>query len=544
MSPPGFDSLENLSVSELRALVSTLLGQFEQLRNDNEALRGEIAALKSENQTLKDEIARLKGLPPRPHKPSGMEKSTHADAGAGKKRGKSKRRRGATRDKLKITDEIVLKTPAPAGSRFKGYEDIFVQDLNLSAQAIRFRRERWTTPSGETLVASLPSGVVGGFGPNLRRFILACHIQGQVTTERLTALLNGVGIVISKRQVVRLLTESLDLFAAEEQAVLRTGLSTAPWITVDDTGARHAKRDGYTTQIGDDRFTAFRTGYSKSRANFLAILRAGCSAYVVNQAALDYMRGRNLPATVIDKFDAHAQKIFADEPAWKTHLESLGLVGLNVTPDPVAVATEGALWGAVHHQGLLADAVVVSDGAGQFRVGAHALCWVHAERLVHKLAPETDAGRRAVEIARQLIWWFYGDLKAYKRTPCPRRAAALRARFDRIFKRKSGYVMLDRLMARLLKRKSELLRVLERPEIPLHTNGSENDIRAVVTKRKISGGTVSDAGRDARDILLGLMKTCAKLRVSFFHYLGDRLGVVGAPVVARLPDLMRAAATT
>lgn len=118
----------------------------------------------------------------------------------------------------------------------------------------------------------------------------------------------------------------------------------------------------------------------------------------------------------------------------------------------------------------------------------------------------------------------------------------MRARFDRIFKRRSGYLTLDRLMARLHKRKSELLRVLERPEIPLHTNVSENDIRAVVTKRKISGGTVSDAGRDARDILLGLMKTCAKLRVSFFQYLGDRLGVVGAPAIARLPDLVRVAA--
>ena len=62
----------------------------------------------------------------------------------------------------------------------------------------------------------------------------------------------------------------------------------------------------------------------------------------------------------------------------------------------------------------------------------------------------------------------------------------LRARFDRIFTKKTGYVMLDRLLARLHARKAELLRVLDRPDIPLHTNGSENDIRSVVTKRKIS----------------------------------------------------------
>jgi hypothetical protein len=52
--------------------------------------------------------------------------------------------------------------------------------------------------------------------------------------------------------------------------------------------------------------------------------------------------------------------------------------------------------------------------------------------------------------------------------------------------------------------------VLDRPEIPLHTNGSENDVRCHVTRRKVSGGTRSDVGRDCRDAFLGLAKTCAK----------------------------------
>ena len=163
--------------------------------------------------------------------------------------------------------------------------------------------------------------------------------------------------------------------------------------------------------------------------------------------------------------------------------------------------------------------------------------WVHAERLVHKLVPATKQQRKAVELVRSLIWWFYADLKAYKREPCPRRAAAMRARFDRIFRRRTGFVLLDRLLARLHRRKGELLRVLDRPEIPLHTNGSENDIRACVTKRKISGGTVSEAGREARDILLGLMTTCMKLGVSFYAYLGDRLTRAGE--VPALADLVR-----
>src|SRR4051812_9502028 len=169
--------------------------------------------------------------------------------------------------------------------------------------------------------------------------------------------------------------------------------------------------------------------------------------------------------------------------------------------------------------------------------------WVHAERLVHQLIPATRAQAQAIETARQLIWWFYRDLKAWKTDPCRRRATALRARFDRIFTRRTGFVMLDRLLARLHQRKAELLRVLERPEIPLHTNASENDIRACVTKRKISGGTMSGAGRDAGDVMLGLMKTCRKLGVSFFVYRGDLLGLTpSSPTIPPLAHLVSAPA--
>ena len=44
-----------------------------------------------------------------------------------------------------------------------------------------------------------------------------------------------------------------------------------------------------------------------------------------------------------------------------------------VTPDPVQIATEGAQWGGIHAHGFLRDAVVLSDDAGQFAVGQHAL---------------------------------------------------------------------------------------------------------------------------------------------------------------------------
>ena len=122
------------------------------------------------------------------------------------------------------------------------------------------------------------------------------------------AVLGGIGIGISKRQVVRLLTSRLDGLIAEERDVLRTGLATARWVTVDDTAARHARQDGVTTQIGDERFAAFRTGASKSRQAFLSLLRAGHGEYVINDAALACMRGRALAGPVIEQLAAHPTK--------------------------------------------------------------------------------------------------------------------------------------------------------------------------------------------------------------------------------------------
>ena len=213
--------------------------------------------------------------------------------------------------------------------------------------------------------------------------------------ERITAQLRAIGLSISKRQVMRMLIDRHDEFLAESRDVLRAGLQTASWVTVDDTGARHAGRNGFCTQIGNDVFTWFATRASKSRLNFLDLLRAGHGDYVVNDAALDYMRSRALSGPVVSRLAAEPHTRFADQTAWQAHLQRLGIDESQVAPDPVGIATEGALWGAVAEHGFLREAVIVSDDAGQFNIGQHALCWVHAERLVYKLAPANDNSTRS-----------------------------------------------------------------------------------------------------------------------------------------------------
>ena len=216
-SPPD---VEGLGLDDLKSLVVRLLE--------------ENAALRVENVALREEVARLKGLKGPPKlTPSGMEKASEP-ARAGHKKG----RRGGKIARLVIDEERMLKAAVPAGSRFKGYETYVVQELILRPHAIRYRRERWVTPEGRTVVAPLPAGMVGHFGPELRRFVLAQYHQGQVTVPRLATQLRDLGVAIPKRQVVRLLIAGKEGFLTEAAGVLEGGLETAAWITVDDTGAR------------------------------------------------------------------------------------------------------------------------------------------------------------------------------------------------------------------------------------------------------------------------------------------------------------------
>ena len=470
-------------------------------------------------QQLRDEIARLKGEKPKPKiKPSKLE---GAPRNKNKSKRPKKRRKRHKTHKLTIHETICIRPEElPEGSRFKGYEDYTVQDLRIELHNTRFRLERWLTPSGESVVGTLP-GELGRrhYGSTLISYILHQYHHAHVTQPLLLEQLREWGVDISAGQISAIITEVDEHFHVEKEALLQAGLELSSYVHVDDTGARHQGHNGYCTHIGNEMFAYFASTDGKSRLNFLGLLRAGRGEYVLNDDALAYMRTQKLPAGPLALLGGHAQMTFNSKDAWLSTLTGLGITD----PRHVRTATEGALLGCVLEHGFMRHLVIVSDDAGQFDVLLHALCWIHAERVFGKLVGFNDAQREALDAVRSKIWELYVELKTYKSAPSEVHKAQIDARFDALCATHTCFASLNKALQRLHRNKAELLLVLQRPDIPLHNNSSERDIRDYVKKRKISGSTRSEQGRRCRDTFASLKKTCRKNGVSFWEYLCDRI---------------------
>lgn len=510
-----------------------------------------IAQQDEEIAHLKDEINILKGEKKRPKfKPSKLDKETTDDLNTNEEDGKKKKktRPGSSKKnkncKLTIHHNEVVQPDKliPEGSRFKGYRDFVVQDLNINAHNTRYRLARWITPEGKTLTGQLPTALDGRhFGAQLIGYLLYQHHHCHTTQPLLLEQLREWGIDISSGQIDQLLATGKNVFHAEKDTLLQAGLASSSYITVDDSGARHQGKNGYVTQMGNDLFAWFSSTGSKSRVNFLELLRAGQQDYHLTDAAFLYMEKQKLPKLLLLQLRDYLNQDFTSTQRWLALLETLSIK----KPRHRQIATEGALLGSVLHHGLCEGLVIVSDDAGQFNILLHGLCWVHTERLIHKLNPLNETHREAIERVRDQIWTLYAALKAYKNQPSEAQRDGLDRRFDEIFTQRTDCHTLNRALMRIHKNKAELLLVLKRPEIPLHTNGSETDIRDYVKKRKISGGTRSDEGRRCRDTFASLKKTCRKLGISFWQYLMDRLND-GESTIAPLSEIIakRAAAPT
>ncbi len=525
--------LPDIPEAECTPLVRRLLEIIHLQQERIYQLEDQVRLQRDRIQQLEDEIARLKGLKTRPRiAPSALETPRRPPRDPDAKRPGSAKR--SKTGELTITEETVIPLPhVPVGSVFKGYEEFVVQDLVLEPRVILYRRERWLTPDGRSLVAPLPAAVVPGshYGADLICFILHQYHHQHVTQPLLLEELHQLGIDISAGRLNRILTEGKDAFHQEKAELLPAALAVSAYVQVDDTGARHRGHNGACTQIGNEFFASFASTASKSRLNFLEMLRGPSTDYVINEMAVAYWRRQKLPATMVDRL-RRGPPSFADPAAWEAHLKPLGITAAR----HVRIATEGALLGSLIAHGVSPELVVLSDGAGQYDMLAHAACWIHAERPLARMIPYSEAHGAAIARVRGQIWELYQDLKRYRQCPEPSRRADLASRFGALYGQRTGFPSIDGVLEGMQAHRAALLRVLERPEVPLHTNRSERHLRDYVKKRKISGSTRSELGRQARDTFASLKKTCRELGVNFWAYLQDR--VRGAGQIPRLADLI------
>ncbi len=292
---------------ELTPLVNWLLNLVTEQQQIIEKQQQTIAKLEGKVNSLDEELKAAKKLKGKPKiRPSKLNQEEKKSKEGGKRAGSDKRSK-----KLNfVVDEQRIIEPEeelPDGATFNGYREYDVQDLIIKRHNIRFLLAEYVTVEGKTIVGKLPREYLGHYGPILRSFTLYQHHQCRVPQNLICEQLRELGVDISTGQVNRLLVEDKESFHTEQSQVLQAGLETADYIHTDDTGARHRGQNGYCTVIGNDLFTHFSSTQSKSRSNYLRILRGPHEDFILNEYSRSYLEKQQLPACHLSKLKFDSQ---------------------------------------------------------------------------------------------------------------------------------------------------------------------------------------------------------------------------------------------
>ena len=474
----------------------------------------EIAALRKTVQEQKDEIDRLKKMPKRPKfRPGGGDpKNRSGSPGNTKERGGPH----ASNEMApkKIREEVRVRVEnVPLGSRFKGYQDYAIQELEITPKDVIYRLEVWQTPDGTIVRAALPQEVQGShFGHQLRALLHNLYALG-ITEPGLFDLLRGSGIEISEGQVHNILMSESEKYQKASEEILATGIKEAPYIRVDDTGAKHQHKNGYCTHIGGEHFAYYKTTSSKSRENFLRILLQGKEGYVINEAFIWHLFQCGVEDDLLNHFEEYVGKKYGTKKGLNRLLNDLGIGNKKLRQQCI----EAGLIGFISETILKPGQVLLSDRAGQFAIFNHAACWVHMERPLRKLKATTCEAEKDLEGVRKAIWILYEKVKEASFTQTGKEE--VNKLYDELIAMQSISPGVNEVIGSFAQYREEMLKALDYPGLPLHNNDSERDIRGVAKRRNISGSTKSEEGKAFRDGLMTLKQTCARLGISFMGYL-------------------------
>jgi hypothetical protein len=532
-----FDPNDIQDIEGARQAIIYLLNMIEELASENRELREENQRLRDENNQLKGEQGKPKVKPSK--KATSSNDTNHSSER--ERRTRKPRKRQAKVNRIQIDREQTLtldRDHLPKDAEFKGYVPVVVQDVRLATDNIRFLKEkRYSASQNKTYLAELPPGYEGEFGPGVRALMHVLYHAVNTSQPKIAEFFEYIGIQISSGQVSNLLIKDQDRFHTEKDAVYEAGLRSTPWQHIDETGTRVNGVNQHCHVLCNPFYTFYLTTEKKDRLTVIDVLtNLRPRVYLLQAQTYDWLRQANVSASVLERLHRLPQDRILDDQQFN-RLLAAHLAEVNAQHQR-RIREAAALTAYQVQQSVPVVQLLISDDAPQFKriTDELALCWVHDARYYKKLSPALAYHRRLLNEFMDRYWVFYDQLLAYRKAPAPEQVPRLDAEFEALFSTHTGYTGLDRRIAMTRDKKTSLLMVLRHPEIPLHNNPAEIEMRRRVRKRDVSFGPRTEDGKRAWDTFATLLATTKKLGVSFYRYVYDR--VTESEEIPGLSDLI------
>lgn len=486
--------------------------------------RIKVAELEEKNRQLEDEIRRLKGEKPKPD----IKPATTKDLNPPPKK---KHKKKMKKDNLEVDEQVEIdvdKDDLPSDAKFIGKRKIIIQEMVIKRRNIEFIINRyWSKELNQVIEGKIPDEFKGSeFGPQLRSFIIYQYYKCRVPQEKIVSMLADWDIKISAGTVCNILNGQSDIFDEDLKSARDAALKKCSQAHIDETGAKFKGIRAYTFGVSNKFFTSYTTALEKNRWMSVGALLGGHQSYLISRDTIGFIAKR-LKRPVITNYlsKLESEKIYS-----RAELEKLfeDPVFSEIDKKQLDIVRTACAVGALRSN-LVGPPLkfIISDDAPNFvgLVNNHQLCWVHEIRK-YKLC-EVFKRIESETLEKLILEWraFYKLMKRFKENQTRELRMKVRSEFDRICSIQTMVKPLDEQLARTKANKKELLLFLKYPQLPLHNNMAEIDIRERVIKRKISLQNRSIEGMKAWDLMLSLASTCRKLKLSFWRYLEDRISM-------------------
>lgn len=444
-------------------------------------------------------------------------------------------------DGLEIDHEISLpidRSKLPADAVYKGTREKIVQGLVFARNNVKLIIQRYYSASESKYYESeIPANYADQFSKELQAFIIMSSVEGNMGHDKIIRLLETIGIKISAGQVEAILNKKNQDFHEEMEQGFMTAIDLVGFMHGDDTGARHGGSNWFTSVFCNFLCTMFKTTPKKNRLTVIQNLVGKDKVkFLINKGTIKYMNDYKVGKI----YQELLANLIGQEFNTEEELERIIKVKYpNIPEQKLTQIKVGAAYASIKSQGIILINALMTDAAGQFKDVAiiQSLCWVHEIRHYTDLNPKIPAFKTTLEGFIDKVQAFYARLKLYKENPDEEQINIIQQEFETLFSTLTKYDDLNKVIAQTKKRQEGLLAVLENPDLPLHNNHAEQQIRPYVIKRKIQFGTRSEDGRKSRDTFMSINMTCRKLDLSFYHYLVDRLS--GAGKILSLSEIMK-----